>query len=256
MTTFYLGAHHPHWLHVAGVPLFVSHRRLAGRRSFPRAAAPWALDSGGYTELAMYGAWRTTTAQYAAAVRRYRDEIGHLDWAAPMDWVCTPPALAATGLSVAEHQRRTLTEFLRLRDHAPELDVIPALQGWHTNDFLRHADTYRRAGVDLAGYPVVGVGSVARRQHTPAAAQIFADLAAETGLALHGFGVKLAGLLAYGHHVVSADSMAWSATGRYLPGCAVGHRTEANCLRFALAYRADLLARLAHAVRPTGAVTQ
>ena len=49
--TFYMGSHQPHWLATTEVPLFVSHRRLAARRSFPRAATAWALDSGAYSEL-------------------------------------------------------------------------------------------------------------------------------------------------------------------------------------------------------------
>jgi hypothetical protein len=81
-TCFYLGAHHPNWLRLVDFPLFISHRRLTGRATLPRARAPWALDSGGFTELSMYGAWQTTAEQYAMAVRRYRDEIGLLTWAA------------------------------------------------------------------------------------------------------------------------------------------------------------------------------
>ena len=45
--TFYLGSHQPGWLTKARVPLFISHRRLAGYRRLPRARAGWALDSGG-----------------------------------------------------------------------------------------------------------------------------------------------------------------------------------------------------------------
>jgi hypothetical protein len=53
--------HQPAWLAAdLGVPLLVSHRRLVGRRSLPRASGPWACDSGGFTELSMYGRWRTT----------------------------------------------------------------------------------------------------------------------------------------------------------------------------------------------------
>lgn len=56
----------------AGVlPLFVSHRRLAAQRRRPRAATNWALDSGGFTELRLQGAWRTKAAESAGAVRRY-----------------------------------------------------------------------------------------------------------------------------------------------------------------------------------------
>jgi hypothetical protein len=101
---FYLGAHHPHWLERAPFPLFVSHRRLAARRGLPRAARGWALDSGGFTELRLHGGWLTTPADYVAAVRRYREEIGGLEWAAPQDWMCEPFMLAKTGLTVSSVQ--------------------------------------------------------------------------------------------------------------------------------------------------------
>lgn len=82
MISFYLGTHMPNWLETAGVPLFISHRRLSGRRSLPRAAHGWALDSGGFSELSLYGEWRTTPEEYVTAVRRYDTEIGRLEWAA------------------------------------------------------------------------------------------------------------------------------------------------------------------------------
>jgi hypothetical protein len=138
---FYLGTHHPNWLDL-GVPLFISDRRLRGYRRLPRARSVWALDSGGFTELSRYGAWQRgpSPAQYAARVRRYRDEIGHLAWAAPQDWMCEPIVIhggavggqrfAGTGLSVAEHQARTVANYLELRSLAPELPFVPVLQGW------------------------------------------------------------------------------------------------------------------------------
>jgi hypothetical protein len=43
--------------------------------------------------------------------------------------------------------------------------------------------------------------------------------------------------------LASADSLAWSARGRNEPGCEPGHATEANCLSFALSWRAELLSR-------------
>lgn len=39
MDIFYLGTHQVDHLERAGVPLFVSHRRLAGRKTLPRAIA-------------------------------------------------------------------------------------------------------------------------------------------------------------------------------------------------------------------------
>lgn len=64
MKYFYLGTSEVRWLGQANVPLFISHRRLAPRKSFPRALTGWALDSGGFTELSMYGEWRTTARDY------------------------------------------------------------------------------------------------------------------------------------------------------------------------------------------------
>ncbi|MGY6651435.1 deazapurine DNA modification protein DpdA family protein [Amycolatopsis sp. TRM77291] len=45
---FFLGTHQPAWLaRDLRVPLLVSHQRLAGRRTLPRALGQRALDSGG-----------------------------------------------------------------------------------------------------------------------------------------------------------------------------------------------------------------
>jgi hypothetical protein len=247
---FYLGSHRPNWLELAGVPLFVSHRTLRDRKTLPRAAAPWALDSGGFTELSLHGRWVTTPADYAAAVRRYRDEVGLLAWASPQDWMNEPPMLAKTGLTVAEHQRRTVENLLELRELAPDLPFVPVLQGWEPDDYLRCADLYAAAGVDLAAEHTVGVGTVCRRQDTHAADVIFSRLG-ERGIRLHGFGIKLDGIRQYGHALTSSDSMAWSywarrdaikreQAGRPVPAC--GKRTCANCLHYALAWRDKAMA--------------
>jgi hypothetical protein len=241
VTTFYLGTHMPHWLATVTVPLFVSHRRLAGRRTLPRAATRWALDSGGFTELSMHGDWTVPATDYVTAVRRYREEIGRLDWAAPQDWMCEPWITAKTGLTVAEHQRRTVDNYVRLRDLAPDLPIVPVVQGWQVDDYRRCVDVYERAGVDLTAERTVGLGSVCRRQALGQIEAIVLTLASE-GLRLHGFGVKTKGLAAYAPGLVSADSLAWSYRGRWVPGCTPGHTTEANCLPFALTWRTGVLA--------------
>ena len=102
MRVFYLGTHQPNWLETAEVPLFVSHRRLAPRKTLPRALTGWALDSGAYTELLMYGRWTTSPRDYVEAARRYDDEIGSLEWAAPQDLTCEVDVLRRTGLSVGD----------------------------------------------------------------------------------------------------------------------------------------------------------
>lgn len=244
MTTFYLGTHMPHWLGLLDVPLFVSHRRLGRLKTLPRARGRWALDSGGFSELAMFGGWQTSAREYITAARRYRDEIGGLEWMAPRDWMCEPFMISKTGLTVAEHQRRTVADFIDLREAAPDLPVVPVLQGWGLADYLRCADAYERAGVDLAAERTVGIGSVCRRQATAEIALIASTLAAR-GIRLHGFGVKAEGLAEYGTHLASADSMSWSFRGRKVRPCIHGRASsEANCMQFALSWRDRLLDRL------------
>jgi hypothetical protein len=252
MMKFYLGTHMPGWLTSApaNVPLFVSHRRLASRGPLPRIDRPWALDSGGFSELNLYGAWRTTPEEYAAAVARYDRETGHVEWAAPQDWMVEPFMLAKTGLTVAEHQARTVANFGRLTSLWAELSddecpFMPVLQGWSRADYLECWNRYDDAGISLADYPLVGLGSVCRRQATEEIGDVIAALKErDPDIPLHGFGVKLAGLAAYGHMLESADSMAWSFNGRHdarLPGC-TAHKNCANCMTYALRWRDKILA--------------
>jgi len=139
------------------------------------------------------------------------------------------------GLDIQTHQRRTTDNYLALRDLAPDLPIIPVIQGRSTSDYLRLVDRYHRLGVSLAPQRLVGIGSVCRRQHTAQIHTIIATLHA-LGLRLHGFGVKTGGLTRYGPLLTSADSMAWSYAGRHTPGCRPGHRSESNCSTYALAY--------------------
>lgn len=241
---FYLGAHQPHWLGVLDVPLFVSHRRLVKRRGLPRARASWALDSGGFSELSMYGRWRTEADAYIDAARRYRDEIGRMAWAAPMDWMCEPGILAQTGLSVSRHQALTVENYSLLHEHAPDVPWIPVLQGWTVDDYLICASRYYEAGIDVSELPLVGVGSVCRRQGLNEIALLFRELRL-AGIRCHGFGVKTQGLLRYSRDITSADSMAWSYDARRsAPLRECGHASCANCERYALAWRTRLLAGL------------
>ncbi len=205
----------------------------------PQASAPWALDSGAFTELRTYGRWKTSENEYVEAVERYQ-AIGRLQWAAPMDWMTEPFMLDRTGLRVEDHQHRTVDNYLRLRDRGP---FIPVLQGWTLDDYHRCCDLYDDAGVDLAAEQVVGLGSVCRRQHTGEVAGIvWAIRQRYPSIQLHGFGVKTSGMKLYADALASADSMAWSYDARRadpLPGCT--HQNCANCLDYALRWRERLL---------------
>lgn len=244
---FYLGTHRPHWLwdpRFSAAPLFVSHRTLGTRKGLHPAVTSWALDSGGFSELSLFGEWRTTPEAYVDAVWRYAGEVGRLDWASPQDWMCEDVMLAKTGRTVDAHQQLTIDSVCTLRQLAPSLPFIPVLQGQTVDDYLRHIKAYDAAGIDLTMEPVVGVGSVCRRQATSEIGDVITELAA-TGLRLHGFGVKQAGVTAYGHLLGSSDSMAWSFNARWerpLPGHT--HKACNNCAEYALAWRARTIAKL------------
>jgi hypothetical protein len=210
---YFIGCHRPHWLGLTVQPLFISHRTLCSRKRLPRARGPWALDSGGFSELSMHGRWTTTAAEYAAAVRRYRDEIGGLQFAAQQDWMCEPSILAKTGLTVLEHQRRTIENYLELVRIAPDLPWMPVLQGWCAGDYTDHIEQWYAAGVELHTLPRVGVGSICRRQHTIRASLILAEIARH-GIKVHAFGLKVTALRFVHADLASADSMAWSYAAR------------------------------------------
>lgn len=235
----YLGSHHAtaRWW-ALGIPLFVSVRVLRRRRCLPVAIAPWALDSGGFTELEKAGRWETSEEEYVAEIERL-SEIGQLAWVAPQDWMCEPFMVAKTGLSVREHQERTVASFLSLRARVGSL-VIPVLQGYAPREYDRCVSLYQQAGVDLAAEPVVGLGSVCRRSRTSEAVRLVRYLS-DHRLNLHGFGLKGDTFRALRYELVSADSMAWSYRGRHEPGCGPSHKSEANCPRFAMRWRSHLL---------------
>lgn len=109
---FYLGTHQPHWLRIYAVPMMVSRRTLAPYRTKPRARVPWFQDSGGFTELSMYGAWETTVEEYIGETRLNFSEVGNMAYCAPMDWMCEPVVLAKTKLTIRKHQGRTIKNYL------------------------------------------------------------------------------------------------------------------------------------------------
>ena len=239
---FYLGTHEPSSLRDSTIPLFISHRRLHHRRTLPTANTNWALDSGAFSEIAQHGHFTTTPTQYINAIRRYRDHIGQLDWAAPQDHMTEPWILARSEIAstVAEAQAWTTHNYLTLRALNPTLPIIPVIQGQTLNDYLTHIDLYANAGINLQHQPLVGLGSVCRRQATTEIAELVAALS--HSLNLHGFGVKTSGLSSYGWMLTSSDSMAWSYNGRRIRPCPQRGLTScANCRHHAMAWRTHVL---------------
>lgn len=255
MTKFWLGTHQPDWLQWIKAPLFVSDRRLRRYKTYKPAACEWALDSGGFTELQQYGKWTVTPREYVDRIHRYQDEIGLLAWAAPQDWMCEDIIInggaangrrfVGTGLTSREHRWRTIDNYFDLLNLDSALPIIPVVQGNHADDYVEHVDWYRAVGIDLTTYPLVGVGSVCRRQGMTEAGEILRGLHAAGVTKLHGFGFKLTGLREFGNLLASADSMAWSFDARrgdLMSQCVGGtHINCANCPHYALAWREKVL---------------
>jgi hypothetical protein len=132
------------------------------------------------------------------------------------DYMCEPFIVAKTGLSVEEHQRLSIERYDALRVATdPRVYIMPVLQGYRTDDYLRHLEMY---GERLWCGAYVGVGSICKRNTDIGQIEeiLTAIKRARPDLLLHGFGLKTTALSS---HVVqqclhSADSMAWSFAAR------------------------------------------
>ncbi|HSR90201.1 MAG TPA: hypothetical protein VLK88_02765 [Gemmatimonadales bacterium] len=192
----------------------VSLNRLRTRKSDFRVNE-WILDSGVFTDVLKYGRHRTSVEDYATVIKRWA-RCGTLAAAVTQDWMCEPVMLARTGLTVAEHQRRTIEGYDQLVPLAAPVPILPVLQGWRPADYVAHVRAY---GPRLAPGAWVGIGSVCKRNNSPGAIeqQLLAIHAIRPDLRLHGFGVKTTALRSglIRSLLWSSDSMAWSFAARY-----------------------------------------
>ena len=240
MPTLYLGVHRGRWLESFSTPLCVSLRTMEKYRddwdTHPKAFGSWILDSGAFTEISTYGQWRYHPDLFGGVVTRILDNVGTPPvFCAPQDHPCEEESLAASGLTIPEHQCLTTESVVYLRSEFPHVPWIPVLQGWEVDEYVTHAAQYLAAGIDLTREPVVGLGSVCRRAGTRAVDEIITVLHG-MGIRLHGFGVHRSVLARCGYLLRSADSMAWSRSAswraRAMPGC--GHEGPCtNCPQFA-----------------------
>ena len=209
---FFVGLHQPSDAQHFGAS-FVSVNRLRGRKG-PFAVGDWIMDSGAFTEIATHGPYRHGVEEYAAEIRRWKGN-GNLISAVSQDWMCEPWIVAKTGLSVAEHQRRTIERYDALLACDPGVYIMPVLQGFDPQDYVAHIAAY---GARLAHGAYVGVGSVCKRNGDPAAILAVLDAihGARPDLRLHGFGLKTTALTCQPiiDRLESADSMAWSFAAR------------------------------------------
>lgn len=252
---FWLGMHMASRLPQIDVPVCVSYGPLRKYKSIPAPGGPVFLDSRGFTEVNQHGRYTFTPNEYAAFVRRLRDEWGdRLAHASIMDWMCEPFVLEKTGLTIPEHQKRTVESYLTLSSIGPSLPWVPVLQGYAFDDYHACADLYESSGVRLASLPLIGIGSVCRRQGMRSAADIIKSLYARGYRNIHGFGFKVTGLVSKGmrlaRYLKSSDSTAWSFRARKahresgIRLCGGNHRGACNnCLAWAMMWRERLVVR-------------
>lgn len=267
---FYAGAPEPSWLSRTTVPLFIPYHRLLRRLRGKLPRSPWrghwALDWGGFHHLRKYGTCVLDPKVYVDHVRLFDRKIGNLGWAASMDWMCEQDALAATGLTVREHQQRTVANLVELEkiwysDTDDESPFALTLQGdpeANEDDMIQSYldcwDMYVAAGLDPSYRPFVAAGSVCKQQATNKIGALVAALHERDNrsdeyepLTLHLYGAKTQAIQKFGHLFTSADSQASLFAARYenykWPGCPLQHTDCRNCFYWALAWRYALLDR-------------
>lgn len=192
--------------------VFISVNRLRDRRSHFNVGS-WIMDSGAFTEISQHGRYRSEPEEYAAEVERWKD-CGNLEMAVTQDWMCEPFILAKTGRTVKQHQDDTVERYQRIQQ-ATSVPVMPVLQGFEPNDYMRQIDAY---GTILKHGARCGVGSVCKRNNHPQMIEyILRQIKAKRpDLQLHGFGLKITALQRPCIRALlqSADSMAWSDDAR------------------------------------------
>lgn len=194
----------------------LSVNRLRERKSDIVLDEEWMLDSGAFSQLQSNGEFTDSPAEYATLIERW-SRCGTMVAAVSQDYMCEPHQLEATGGTVLEHQRWTIQRYDEIRRHLEGTNIylLPVLQGWHVQEYLRHIEMYEDRLPDSSW---VGLGSVCQRNSSPADIQLIISRIASKrpDLRLHGFGIKTTALKrkAIRENLYSADSMAWSYNAR------------------------------------------
>ncbi len=193
---------------------FLSINRLRRRKSF-FYVADWIMDSGAFTEVSKFGEYRHSVSEYAKEAREW-EGCGHLELIVSQDYMCEAFILKKTGMTVERHQRLTIDRYLDLAACDLATPILPVLQGYTCEEYLRHLEAY---GDLLKPGSRVGVGSVCKRNVKPDEVRhILTSIKRERpDLRLHGFGLKFTALLdpEIRKALYSSDSMAWSTAARY-----------------------------------------
>ena len=208
----YIGTDEVSWARQLDKSMLSVNRLMRLKNTYPLNS--WIMDSGAFTRITR-GKAHLPIPEYAEQVHKWSG-CGTLEVVVCQDYMCEPFVLAKTGLSIREHQELTTANYVTLRAALPDHYVMPVLQGWNAEDYVRHLETLAPF-IDPNAW--VGVGSVCKRQSRPSTfARILKAILQEgTELRLHGFGVKTTALRQadISESLYSVDSMSWSYAGRF-----------------------------------------
>lgn len=233
---FYLGTHQPYFANRVNIPWFISIVRIL-KRNEKLQGQDWILDSGGFTQVGKLGEYQISEDEYLDSIALHQPNCAFCQ-----DWMCEAHILEKTGLTVVEHQERTLESYLSLSKRSHR--IRPVLQGWTPRQYAEHVTMYRKAGVDMG--QLFGVGTVCSRNgNSSAIRKVLQSIHdAQSRIRLHGFGLKTTALMNW--HIVSmlesADSMAWCRDGSNKKLCSwCPNKSCSNCLEYALLWRKKVL---------------
>jgi hypothetical protein len=177
------------------------------------------LDSAGFVASSRYGEFPWTVAEYIELAAAFPWE-----WFASMDW-CVEREVAPSESTVLNRISGTVRLNAECRMEAERRGIadrlMPVIQGWRPEHYLRCID--RMAG--LLDVPLIGVGSMCRRQVDGAAGilEVVEAIDRELGTnpaRLHLFGLKSGGMEELRAHprVMSVDSQAYGTAARMQAG--------------------------------------
>lgn len=186
---------------------FISVNRLIKRKK-PVESRDWIMDSGAFTSLLNNSDHKLSEDEYLDIIHRLSPVA-----AVTQDYMCEPFILKKTGLTVVEHQQKTIDRYINLKKKS-RVYIMPVLQGYEAHEYIDHINQY---GSLLSNDAWVGVGSICKRNTD--IFEIYNILSAikkEKNLKIHGFGLKLTALRyePIRNMLFSVDSMSWSYAAR------------------------------------------
>jgi len=170
--------------------------------------APLVIDSGGFNVLRDgYSEYPWSVEDYHGFLTEYPREF---DWAAVMDFVCSPQFNHLK--SKQNRLDQTLENTIAHYDLDPDYQLLPVLQGESIHDYLSFYDRLNDHGIPT---DVVGLGTLMRISGECEIKRVEQGVRANTDVdRFHGFGIKVSSFKV-GASFESADSRSWGDASRH-----------------------------------------